>query len=195
MSTLTIVLIAVIVLAVAFAVFMIFQKERSRKLRGRFGPEYDRLVRDSGSQRRAEDELVKREKRIEKLHIRELNQGEIDRYAGSWRAVQTKFVDAPRDAVAEADRLVRDVMATLGYPMADFEQRAADISVDHPHVVRNYRAAHDIAARDAAGRATTEDLRQAMVHYRSLFEDLLGQSAVPHTTDHPVHDANVEVTR
>jgi hypothetical protein len=98
--------------------------------------------------------------------------------------------DAPREAVAEADRLVRDVMATRGYPMSDFEQRAADISVDHPHVVRNYRAAHDIAARDAAGHATTEDLRQAMVHYHALFEDLLGESATHHNFDH-----TVEVTR
>jgi hypothetical protein len=182
--------IALIVLAVAFAAFVIIQKERSKKLKSRFGPEYDRLVRDSGSERRAEAELAKREKRIEKLHLRELNRGEIDRYTGSWRTVQTKFVDAPREAVAEADRLVRDVMATRGYPMTDFEQRAADISVDHPHVVRNYRAAHDIAARDAAGRATTEDLRQAMVHYRALFEDLLGESATHHTAEH-----HVEVNR
>jgi FtsZ-interacting cell division protein ZipA len=176
MSTLTVVLIAIVAIALVFAVFMIVRKERSKKLRGRFGPEYDRLVRDSGSQRIAEDELAKRQKRIEKLPLRELDRREVERFAASWKAVQTQFVDAPRDAVTQADRLVRDAMAARGYPVTDFEQRAADISVDHPHVVENYRAAHGIAVRDAAGTATTEDLRQAMVHYRALFEDLLDQS-------------------
>src|SRR5262249_53618914 len=98
---------------------------------------------------------------------------ESDRFTESWRAVQARFVDAPREAVAQADHLVREVMAARGYPTSDFEQRASDISVDHPHVVQNYRAAPDIAVRDAAGKATTEDLREAMVHYRALFEDLV----------------------
>jgi hypothetical protein len=189
-STLTIILIAAVVVLAIVAVFLIVQKERSKRLRSHFGPEYDRLVRDSGSQRRAEDELSHRQKRIEKLHIRELNRGEVDRYAASWKSVQTQFVDAPRDAVAQADRLVQDVMVARGYPMGDFEQRAADISVDHPHVVRNYRAAHDIAMRDQAGQAGTEDLRQAMVHYRSLFEDLLGESLTRRDVNSPM-----EVTR
>jgi hypothetical protein len=185
MSTLTIVLIAIVVLAVALAAFMIIRKERSKKLKGRFGPEYDRLVSTSGSQKLAEDEMAKRQKRIEKLPLRELDRREMDRFSASWKAVQAQFVDAPREAVALADSLVRDVMAARGYPMADFEQRAADISVDHPNVISNYRTAHDIAVRDAAGTTNTEDLRQAMVHYRALFEDLLGQT-VGHPQERPL---------
>lgn len=173
MSTLTVILIVVAVLAIGFAVIMFVQMQRTRRLRGRFGPEYDRLVRDEGN-RRAEQELLDRQKRLEKLHIRELNQAEIDRFSQSWKSIQNQFVDAPGQAVSQADGLIRDVMETRGYPMTDFEQRSADISVDHPHVVENYRVAHEIAARDAAGKATTEELRQAMVHYRALFEDLLG---------------------
>lgn len=173
MSTVVWVLIVIAIVAVAFGIFMYVQKERTRRLRGKFGPEYDRLVHDSGNARKAEDELLKRQKRIEKMHIRELNHDEIVRFSDSWRNVQAQFVDTPREAVAEADRLVREVMTARGYPMSDFEQRAADISVDHPHVVEHYRAAHDIAVRDAAANANTEDLRQAMVHYRALFEDLL----------------------
>jgi hypothetical protein len=180
MTTLEIVLIAIAVIAIAFGVIMFIQNQRSKRLRGQFGPEYDRLVKDRGDQRKAEDELVRRQQRIEKFHIRELNGGEIERFSDSWRTVQAQFVDAPREAVAQADRLVRDVMSTRGYPMSDFAQRAADISVDHPRVVEHYRAAHDIAARDAAGRANTEDLRQAMVHYRALFEELLGPAHARH---------------
>jgi len=176
MSTLTIVVIAIAVIAVAFAIIMYMQKERTRRLRGQFGPEYDRLAMNQGNSK-AEQELLNRQKRLEKLHIRELNQAEIDRFAEAWRNVQTRFVDAPRDAVAQADRLIGEVMAARGYPMSDFEQRSADISVDHPHVVENYRTAHMIAGRDAAGRANTEDLRQAMVHYRALFEDLLSATS------------------
>jgi len=180
MTTLDIVLIAIAIIAVAFGVIMFIQYQRSKRLRGQFGPEYDRLVKDRGDQRKAEEEMLRREKRLEKFHIRELNGGEVERFSESWRRVQARFVDAPREAVGEADRLVRDVMATRGYPMSDFDQRAADISVDHPRVVENYRAAHDIAARDAAGRANTEDLRQAMVHYRALFEELLGPAHARH---------------
>ncbi len=180
MTTLNIVLIAIAAIAVAFGVIMFVQYQRSKRLRGQFGPEYDRLVSDRGNQRKAEEELVQRQKRIEKFHLRELNAGEVDRFSSAWRKVQAQFVDAPREAVGEADRLVRDVMQTRGYPMSDFAQRAADISVDHPRVVENYRAAHDIAARDAAGRANTEDLRQAMVHYRALFEELLGPAHARH---------------
>jgi len=172
MSTLSIVVIAIAVVAVALAVILYVQKERTRKLRGQFGPEYDRLVTNQGN-RKAEQELLNRQKRLDKLHVRELSQVEIDRFAEAWRDVQTQFVDTPRDAVAHADDLIRDVMSTRGYPMGEFEQRAADISVDHPHVVENYRTAHFIAGRDASGKATTEDLRQAMMHYRALFDDLL----------------------
>lgn len=185
MSTLTVILIAVAVLAIGFAVVMYVERERTRRLRGKFGPEYDRLAKDQGN-RRAEQELLGRQKRLEKFHIRELNQAEIDRFSASWRSIQNQFVDAPGQAVSQADRLIWEVMETRGYSMEDFEQRAADISVDHPHVVENYRAAHDIAVRDAAGKANTEDLRQAMVHYRALFEDLLSNKV-----EHHIH----EVTR
>lgn len=177
MASSMIILIIIAVAAVAAAIFMYMQWERTKRLRGRFGPEYDRVVHDSGSAQKAENELLDRQRRIEKLHIRDLNQGEIERFSNSWRTVQADFVDSPREAVAQADRLIRDVMSTRGYPMSDFEQQAADISVDHPHVVEHYRTAHAIAERDAAGSASTEDLRQAMVHYRALFEELL---STPH---------------
>lgn len=152
MSTVTVVLIIVVVAAVAFGLFMYIQKERTKRLRSKFGPEYDG---------------------VEKLHIRDLTSADADRFADAWRAEQARFVDSPRDAIANADRLVIELMQTRGYPMGDFEQRAADISVDHPVVLENYRAAHAIALRDSQGGASTEDLRQAMVHYRALFEELL----------------------
>jgi hypothetical protein len=185
MSPVIWVLIVVAVIAVVFGVFMYMQKERTRRLREKFGPEYDRLVHDRGNPRKAEDELLDRQERIEKMHIRELSHEEITRFSNSWRNVQAQFVDAPKDAVAEGDRLVREVMTTRGYPMSNFEQRAADISVYHPHVVEHYRIAHELALRDAAGHANTEDLRQAMVHYRALFEDLLS----------PARDQQVEETK
>lgn len=173
MNLVTIIAIIVAVLAISFGLFMYIQRERSKRLRSKFGPEYDRLVDRYGNQRKAEDDLLHRQKRVEKLHLRDLDHAQAERFADAWRAEQARFVDSPRDAVANADRLVQDLMKTRGYPMGDFEQRAADISVDHPQVVENYRAAHDIAVRDSRGQATTEDLRQAMVYYRALFEDLL----------------------
>jgi hypothetical protein len=173
MSTVTIVVISVAVLAVAFALFMYIQRERTRHLRSKFGPEYNRVVDRYGNQRKAEEDLVQRQKRVQKFHIRELSSADADRFADAWRAEQARFVDSPREAIANADRLVNELMETRGYPMGDFEQRAADISVDHPVVLENYRAAHAIAVRDSQGTANTEDLRQAMVHYRALFEELL----------------------
>jgi hypothetical protein len=177
MNTLTVVLIIIAVLAIAFGAFMYFQWERTKRLRSKFGPEYDHAVDRLGNQGKAEEDLLHRQKRIEKFHIRDLDRAEADRFANAWQAEQTRFVDAPKEAVANADGLVRDLMKTRGYPIGDFEQRAADISVDHPLVVENYRAAHEIAARDSRGQASTEDLRQAMVHYRALFEDLLDRRA------------------
>jgi hypothetical protein len=156
-----------------------FSKQRKREaLRGRFGPEYDRTVRDSDSRRAAESELQARERRREELDIRSLAPVARARYADEWGAVQAKFVDDPNTAVLDANGLVLRVMGDRGYPMEDFEQRAADISVDHPDVVENYRAAYRIAVLDRDGQAGTEDLRQAMVHYRSLFEELLGDEAI-----------------
>lgn len=174
MNTLTIIVIVIAVVAIAVALWMYFQKEKSRKLRGKFGPEYDRLVQEQqGSHSRAEAILQERQKRVSKLNIRSLSREERDRFADEWRRVQAQFVDDPRMAVSEADALVNRALSARGYPMAEFDQRAADISVEHPHVVNDYRAAHDVAMRDKRGQATTEELRRAMQHYRSLFEHVL----------------------
>jgi len=172
--------IAIIVLAIVIvlgAVVVLFlQRRRTERLRSRFGPEYERAVAEGGDRRRAEANLAERAERVEKFHLRPLASADRARFTETWSRVQAHFVDAPAGAVAEADQLLGDVMATCGYPMGDFEQRAADISVDHPVVTQNYRAAHDIAIRQARGQASTEDLRRAMIHYRALFEDLVGET-------------------
>jgi hypothetical protein len=142
-------------------------------MRKKFGPEYERAVLTHGSERKAEAKLSDREKRVEKLNIRDLDPTEHERFSKQWQAVQSRFVDSPKGAVAEADDLVSLVMKARGYPVADFDQRAADISVDHPRVVENYRSAHEIALRVGKDAATTEDLRTAMIHYRSLFDELV----------------------
>ncbi len=165
-----IVTLAIVAVAVCW---IVIRKRRSDHLRKRFGPEYDRMTREHGNQRRAEAALETREKRVERLHIHPLTQKDRDHFVQAWLADQARFVDDPKGAVTEADRLVGEVMKARGYPVSDFEQRVADISVDHPHVVENYRAAAEIAERHRQGEATTEDLRQAMVYYRELFDDLL----------------------
>jgi hypothetical protein len=142
-------------------------------LQQRFGPEYSRTVDALGSRTKAESELKAREERVGKLNIVPLSQADAARFTQAWANLQISFVDNPQGVVAQADQLVRELMAKRGYPVADFEHRAADISVDHPAVVENYRAAQIIAARDARGEATTEDLRNAVVHYRVLFNELL----------------------
>jgi hypothetical protein len=161
------------VVVVAAAVAWYLQRERSMRLRERFGPEYERTRMQVGDARRAEAALAARAKRVEKLSIRPLNDEERARFGEVWRHTQALFVDDPKGAIAEADHLVNEVMTTRGYPMADFNQRAADISVDHPIVVEHYRAARAIADRSREGAASTEDLRQAIIHYRALFDDLL----------------------
>lgn len=175
---------AVVIVAL---VWMMLSRRRSDQLRKRFGSEYDHAIRTEGNARRAERELELRAKRVEALHIRPLGSEDAARFDASWRAVQARFVDEPKGAVTEADRLVGEVMAARGYPVGDFEQRVADISVDHPDVVMNYRAARDIAVSHSRGQATTEDLRQAMVHYRSLFRDLLGPGAAAPAPEPHVH--------
>jgi hypothetical protein len=168
------VVIAIVVIAlIALLVWYTSRRRRTEGLRRQFGPEYDRTVEETGRPRDAESELESRRRRRAALDIRPLAPGARARYADEWRAVQARFVDDPSGAVAQADTLVIEVMRERGYPMDDFDQRAADVSVDHPQVVGDYRAAHDISTRSANGRAETEDLRQAMVHYRALFEDLL----------------------
>jgi cytoskeletal protein RodZ len=162
---------AVIVLAVVL--WGALRGRRTRTLKESFGPEYDRTVADAPSKREAEAELDERRKRREQLDVKPLSPEARDRHAEAWRTVQARFVDDPGGAVAEADVLIQQVMRERGYPVEDFEQRAADVSVDHPEVVSNYRAAHGISVAHERERATTEDLRQAMVHYRSLFAELL----------------------
>jgi len=167
--------LAVVVVAVAVAaVWLSSRRRHSDALRDTFGPEYDRTVRAHGERNEAERELEARAQRVEQLHIRALSDTESTHFAEEWRSVQSHFVDDPEVAIAEADDLVAEVMQTRGYPMGNFEQRAADVSVDHPNVVENYRAAHAIASRSAQGNTPTEDLRQAMVHYRALFDELIG---------------------
>jgi FtsZ-interacting cell division protein ZipA len=172
------VLIAIVVIAVvgvAAIAFVTSRKRRSQKLKERFGPEYDRVLRQEGDSRKAEGVLEFRQKRRERFNIRPLSAANRSSFAERWSEVQTRFVDDPQGAVTLADSLVTDVMQARGYPIGEFEQRAADISVDYPVIVDNYRAAHDIALRHSSGKASTEDLRQAMVHYRALFQELLDE--------------------
>jgi hypothetical protein len=166
-------ILIVVLLVIAALAFVVARKKRSDRLRERFGPEYDRAVSETGGERAAQSELRQREKRRERLHIVPLDSEARERYATSWREVQARFVDVPSEATSEADRLVQRVMKERGYPVDSFDQREADISVDHPGVVEDYRAAHAISLANDHGEASTEDLRQAMVHYRSLFEELL----------------------
>jgi hypothetical protein len=170
-----IVLAAVVILIIVALAWLYVRKRRSTtaNLRQRFGTEYERAVLTHGSERKAEAKLADREKRVEKLNIRDLNPMERERFLKQWESVQSRFVDSPKGAVTEADDLVSSLMKTRGYPVSDFDQRAADISVDHPRMVENYRSAHEIALRVGKDAATTEDLRTAMIHYRSLFEELV----------------------
>jgi hypothetical protein len=170
----------VIIAAVLVWLYVRNRKRTTAGLRQKFGPEYDRAVLAHGSERKAESKLEDREKRVEKLNIRDLVPTERERYSKEWEAVQSRFVDSPKGAVVGADDLVSSVMKIRGYPVSDFDQRAADISVDHPGVVENYRSAHEIALRLGKDQATTEDLRTAMIHYRSLFEELV---VVPATVE------------
>src|SRR6202158_929118 len=174
-TTALIIICSVIVIAiVAIAATVSLRKRRSEKLRTRFGgAEYDRALQEGVSRRNAEAALDKRTVRVESLRIRPLGAGDRARFVESWGRVQARFVDGPGGAVTEADQLLGDVMSTRGYPVSDFEQRAADISVDYPLVLENYRSAHGIAVRQTHGQASTEELRQAMIHYRTLFDELV----------------------
>jgi hypothetical protein len=158
---------------------MVQRKKRTEKLQAKFGGvEYARAVQaGGGSRKQAEAGLDERTQRVEALHVRTLSANDRARFEESWRRVQSRFVDGPAGAVTEADQLLGDVMSTRGYPVSDFEQRAADLSVAHPVVLANYRTAHDIALRQNRGQASTEELRQAMVHYRTLFEELVSDPA------------------
>jgi hypothetical protein len=167
--------IVVGVIIVAIVTWLSLRKRRTENLRTQFGDaEYDRTLKEEGNRRHAEAGLKERNERVESLAIRPLAPGDRVRFVESWSRIQARFVDGPGGAVTEADQLLGDVMSTRGYPVSDFEQRAADISVDHPLVLQNYRTAHEIAVRQAQGKTNTEDLRQAMIHYRTLFEELVG---------------------
>jgi hypothetical protein len=168
-------LVAILVVLILLALLAIFagRQRRSRKLQDTFGPEYDRTVEEAGDRRAAETELQERTERRAGFDIVPLEPEARARYIEAWRNTQAQFVDEPVEATREADRLITSVMRDRGYPVDDFDQRAADISVDHPQVVDDYRAAHAIAAANDRSEASTEDLRQALVHYRSLFEELL----------------------
>ena len=174
-----IVIAAVFIVGLLLVAWIISRRRRTELLQDRFGPEYERTVRAIGTTR-AEADLLEREKRVEKLTLRDLTAEERERFVTEWRAVQSRFVDAPEEAAIEADRLVDQLMQARGYPVANFEQRAADISVDHPRVVDNYRAARHIAFRYQRGEATTEDLRKAVLYYRTLFDDLLHDGLAAH---------------
>jgi hypothetical protein len=173
-----IVLVIALLAAIGAAIWLFMRNRQTTALQNRFGPEYDRALEAHHDQREAERELRQREERIEHLNIRPLEREERARFADRWQAVQSRFVDDPTGATNEADELVGEVMAVRGYPVGDFEQRAADVSVNHPRVVEHYRAAHAIAMRNARGDADTEQLRQALVHFRALFEELL-EAATP----------------
>lgn len=167
-------LIVVGVLALLAAVaWFVHQRKQSDRLRSRFGPEYGRTVGDLGSRGKAESELKAREVRVERLKLVALSPADAVRFSEAWTALQGHFVDNPKGVVAQADQLVRELMLARGYPVADFDRRAADVSVDHPAVVEHYRAAQAIAVRDQRGEADTEAQRQAVVHYRALFDELL----------------------
>jgi hypothetical protein len=169
-----VVALAVILVAGGTLAWFFARRRRTQELSQQFGPEYRRAVEERGDRDAAERELATRQKRVAEMEIRSLAAEQRDRYARDWRQVQADFVDDPPGAIGAADRLVAEVMGERGYPMGDFEQRAADVSVNHPTVVADYRAAHAIAGRQANGdEVSTEELRQAMVHYRSLFDDLL----------------------
>jgi hypothetical protein len=187
-------IVVVVAILVVAAVVILSRKRRSQRLREQFGSEYDRAVQSRGDPAKAELELIKREKRVHSLFIKPLAPEVRAGYAQEWSEVQRRFVDDPAVAVTEADALVNRVMEARGYPTADFDQRAADISVNYPGLVQNYRSARGIAQRHASGEAGTEDLRQAMVHYRSLFDELLDTPKTVSTSrgviDEPVKRAS-----
>lgn len=179
MNTTLIIIVAVLVVLIIGAILapVFARRKRGQKLHAQFGTEYDRTVQTLGDEKKAQAALDERQKHVESLNIRPLTASERERYSADWTAVQAKFVDEPWQAIKDADRLIIEVMQLRGYPIADFEQRAADISVNYPDLVSNYRAAREIAAKNEQNQADTEEMRQAMIYYRSLFAELLGTEA------------------
>jgi hypothetical protein len=173
MDATTIIIAALALLVIVLGGIVLMQRRKSEHLKTRFGPEYDRALKETGDKRKAETELYEREKRVKSFDLRPLRHSDRDRFTGEWRQIQAEFVDDPEGSIRKADILLQDVMSERGYPVENFEQVAADVSVDHPNVVQNYRRGHDIAVRHRRGEANTEDLRQAMIHYRELFDELV----------------------
>jgi len=177
-STLIIVIAVVVLVIIGLLLASSFSsRNRSKRLQDRFGTEYDRTVQTLGDKKKAQTELDERQKHVAGLNIKPLSAADRERYQANWAAIQSKFVDEPGQAIGNADRLIMEVMQVRAYPVSDFEQRAADISVSYPALVSNYRAAREIALKNEHQEANTEDLRQALIHYRSLFEELLGTEA------------------
>jgi len=177
-NTTQLILVAVVFLILGGVIAMALMRvQRTKRLRERFGPEYERTISEIGDKRQAESELEARLAHVNTLNIRSLTAEEVNRFALDWQKTQTEFVDEPLTALQKADRLIREVMKTRGYPVEDFEQRAADISVDYPELVTDYRGLHLIAAKEKDDKVSTEEMRQAMVHGRALFENLIRQEA------------------
>lgn len=169
----------VVLIAIALIAWVVRSKRRSDALRSQFGPEYQRTVEATGDRKKAEAELAARERHVRELEIRPLSAVERDHFRQEWRRVQSEFVDRPQAACESADRLIGEVMKLRGYPATDFDQRTAEVSVDHPLVVETYRRAHALTMGTSQGPASTENLRQAMVHYRELFEELVNEAEAP----------------
>lgn len=179
------ILIVAVVLAIAIAIWLTMRRRRTDHLRDRFGDEYDRTLNDRGARSDAERALEEREERVSNLEIRRLTAEERSRFADEWRDVKSVFVDSPTEAVLHADRMLATMMKTVGYPMADFDRRFEDLTVNHGDVAKHYRAGHDIAERRNAGEASTEDMRQAMKHYEALYDHLAadaGHDSVQHSS-------------
>ena len=180
MNTTSILLAVVLVLVIIGAILIVVsaRRRRTKRYHDQFGTEYDRTVQTMGDEKKAQTELDERQKHVKALDIRPLSVSERERYLADWTAVQSKFVDEPGQAIVDADRLIIEVMQVRAYPVSDFDQRAADISVNYPALVSNYRAAREIAIKNEQHSANTEELRLAMIHYRSLFDDLLKEETV-----------------
>jgi hypothetical protein len=174
--------VVVVAIFVVIAIALIVKSQRSQRLKSRFGPEYNRAVEETGSKTQAEAKLEKLAKRVRSFKINELSPTARADSISAWQKIQGRFVDDPKSALAEADTLIQKIMMARGYPVTEFEQRAADLSVDHPLIVEHYRAGHDIAVRHAQGQASTEDMRQAMIHYRTLFAELAGEPDLTRST-------------
>lgn len=185
-DTNTMLIALAVIVVIALVLWTVLRKRRSDDLAQRFGPEYHRTVDEMGSREKAEAELLARKKRVDELHLVPLSPADAQRFHQEWRSLQSRFVDNPRGVLADADLLVRELMQKRGYPMGDFERRAADISVHHAGVVDHYRAAHALTERDRRGEVDTEGMRQAVIHYRALFAELLEvDQPQPPTQHHP----------